>query len=134
MLDFTSLQAGAEYKRDQFVHEAAHARLLRTLGPTTARVAAVRPTGRRRFGSWLVARTVLFLALSAAGLALSVASTPVSSAPATAAPDPTEIQLSPRMDHNPARLGCWVAGDLVWAPAGSAGNPAVVAETLCAAR
>jgi len=68
MLDVTMLHSGVEYKRDQFVHEAAHDRLLRPLPPTMGQAPAAGPTRRSRLGSLVVARTVLFLVLAAAGL------------------------------------------------------------------
>jgi hypothetical protein len=133
MLDFTALDAGVEYRRDQFVHEAAHERLLRPLRPTTAQALAARATRRGRLGSLVVARTVLFLVLAAAGLSPFVASAPVSSAP-LAAPVPAPLQPSMAVDQNAAGLGCWVTGELVWSPEGSTGNPAAVAQTVCGGR
>ena len=75
MLDFTALEASAQYRRDQFVHEAAHDRLTRPLRPTVAR-----PTPRGRLSSLVVARTVLFLVVAAAGLSPFVGSAPATSA------------------------------------------------------
>jgi anti-sigma factor RsiW len=68
MLDFTALHAGVEYRRDQFLDEAAHDRLVRPLRPTRAPAPAARPTRRGRLGSLVIARTVLFLVIGAAGL------------------------------------------------------------------
>jgi hypothetical protein len=51
-----------------------------------------------------------------------------------AAPEPAAVQLGMPPDQNAAGLGCWVTGDLVWSPEGSAGNPAAVARALCGGR
>jgi hypothetical protein len=133
MLDFTALHAGVEYRRDQFVHEAAHDRLLRPHRPTMAQAPAAGRTLRSRLGSLVVARTVLFLVLAAAGLSPFLTSAPVSSAP-LAAPEPATLQLSMPVNQNAAGLGCGVHGDLVWSPEGSTGNPAAVAQTMCGGR
>jgi hypothetical protein len=133
MLDFTALHAGVEYKRDQFVHEAAHDRLLRPLRLSSAQARAAGPTLRSRLGSLVVARTVLFLVIAAAGLSPFLTSAPASSAP-LAAPEPAAIQPSMTVDQNAAGLGCWVPVDLVWSPEGSTGNPAAVAQTMCGGR
>jgi hypothetical protein len=132
MLDYTALQARAEYKRDQFVHEAAHARLLRQLPPSMAQARATRPTRLARL-DFLLARMVLLLVLAFAGIAGYVASAPANSAPALAASEPAP-QLSVPVGQNAAGLGCWVTGDLVWSPEGGAGNPAALGQAMCGGR
>jgi hypothetical protein len=76
---------------------------------------------------------VLLVVLAAGGLGLSMLSEPVSSAPLAAA-EPIAIQPSMAADQSAVGLGCWVPGDLVWSPEGSAGNPAAVAQALCGGR
>ena len=129
MLDFPTLQARAEYKRDQFLQEAAHERLLRQVRPAVAEARAARSGPRDRLGSLLVAATVLLLALAIGGLAPSVASSST-----LAAPEPAAHAVSMPVDQNAVGLGCWVTGDLVWSPEGSAGNPAAVAQAMCDGR
>jgi hypothetical protein len=133
MLDFTTLHAGVEHRRDQFVHEAAHDRLLRPLRSSRAQAPAGGRTLRSRLSSLVVARTVLFLVLAAAGLSPFLTSAPVSSAPITA-PEPAALQPSMSVNQNAAGVGCWVPGHLVWSPEGSSGNPAAVAQTVCRGR
>jgi hypothetical protein len=39
--------------------------------------------------------------------------------------------MSLSAEPNPAGLGCWVTGDMIWSPEGSNGNPASFSQSVC---
>ena len=109
MLDFTALQARAEYKQDQFLREAAHERLLRE----------VRRAPASRRGRLLAAAV-------AAALLIPLVPRPAT-APVEAMPSASVLASTAAPTLGPtAGSHCWITGDLV-----GEGNPATVALPFC---
>jgi hypothetical protein len=110
MLDVITLQDRGRYKQDEYLQQAAHARLLDQLHAPVTRSASL-----GQLGSLVVATAVLLLALRPEAAPVEAA-LPVSVTTTTAA-----SALAPT-----GGSGCWVTGDL----AGDA-NPALIAARLC---
>jgi hypothetical protein len=88
---------------------------------------------RRRVLAFTLAGLGLMALAAGAGLAPAVASAPASAAPASAAPEPAALSLN--APANPAGLGCWITGDMIWSPEGNGdGNPAAMAQAMCGGR
>jgi hypothetical protein len=75
------------------------------------------------------------LALSAAALPSTAASAPASAPIGAAVAEPVAVSLSVPTDQRTAGLGCWVTGDMIWSPEGTArGDPAEMARAVCGGR